>query len=84
MIFSPFSFFWRVIELSATSMPMRQYRQRLFEQGYRQGAFELALKIKDDLGLEKAIEISGFSREELESEQLNIDFSPSLLSLEDD
>ena len=53
--------------MSATSMAMRQYRQRLIEQG----AFELALKIKDDLGLEKAIELSGFSRQELESEKLD-------------
>lgn len=37
-------------------MAMRQYEQRLIEQG----AFELALKIKWNLGLEKAIELSGF------------------------
>ena len=31
----------------------------------------MALKIKETLGLEKAVEISGFSRDELENEKLN-------------
>ena len=56
-----------VIDLSATTMAVQQNKQRLIEQG----AFEMALKIKREFGLEKAIELSGFSRHELESEKLN-------------
>jgi hypothetical protein len=40
-------------------------------QGIKQGAFELALKFKKDLGIEKVLEISDFTREELENEKLN-------------
>lgn len=68
-----------VIDLSAASNDVLRQEQRLIdkgikqgiEQGIEQGAFDLALKIKRDLGLEKAIELSGFSRQELESEKLN-------------
>ncbi len=45
--------------------------QKLINQGYNQGAFELALKFKKILGIEKVAEISDFTREELESERLN-------------
>lgn len=41
--------------------------QKLMEQG----AFELALKFKKILGIEKVAEISDFTMEELESERLN-------------
>ena len=45
--------------------------QKLINQGYNQGAFELTLKFKKILGIEKVAEISDFTREELESERLN-------------
>ena len=41
------------------------------EQGIERGRFEMALEIKRVMGIEKAIAISGFSKEELENEKLN-------------
>ena len=40
------------------------------EQGEENGKFNMALRIKKCLGIEEAIRISGFSREELENEIL--------------
>ena len=64
-----------VIGLSATTFAVHQNEQRLIDkgrkQGIEQGAFEMALKIKRNLGLEMALELSDFSRQELESEKLN-------------
>ncbi|WP_298524452.1 hypothetical protein [uncultured Methanobrevibacter sp.] len=60
--------------MSATALAVRQNKQRLIEQGIEQGyeigAFQMALKIKRDLGLDVAVEISGFSRQELENGEL--------------
>lgn len=64
--------------MSATALAVRQNKQRLLNKcikqgygvGYEIGAFQMALKIKRDLGLDVAIEISGFSRQELENEEL--------------
>ena len=45
--------------------------QKLIDQGYGQGAFELALKFKKIIGIEKIVENTDFTREELENEKLN-------------
>ena len=45
--------------------------QKLIDKGYSQGAFELALKFKKILGIEKIAEISNFTKEELKNEKLN-------------
>ena len=45
--------------------------QLLIAQGIEQGRFEMALEIKRVMGIEKAIAMSGFSKEELEREKLN-------------
>ena len=42
-------------------------RDQGIEQGIEQGEFVMALKIKEELGIEKALELSNFSRSELES-----------------
>ena len=60
-----------VIDLKQ-AMSARDFQdQLLIEQGIEQGRFEMALEIKRVMGIEKAITISGFSKEELESEKLN-------------
>lgn len=67
-----------VICLSATALAIREKEQYLinkgikicYDVGYVIGAFQMALKIKRDLGLDVAVEISGFSRQELENEEL--------------
>jgi hypothetical protein len=41
------------------------------EQGIEQGNFQMALKVKREFGIDKAVEMSGFSKEELENEKLN-------------
>lgn len=56
-----------VIGLKEAVTAMQFQNQKLIDLG----AFEMAIKVKNALGIEKAIEISGFSREELESEKLN-------------
>lgn len=56
-----------VIGLQEAVTAMQFQKQKLIDLG----AFEMAIKFKNALGIEKAIEISGFSREELESEKLN-------------
>ena len=47
--------------------------EQAIEQGRKKGAFKIALNAKRVFGLELAILISGFSREELENEKLNMD-----------
>ena len=42
-----------------------------YGQGYGQGAFELALKFKKIIGIEKIVENTDFTKEELENEKLN-------------
>jgi hypothetical protein len=37
----------------------------------KQGIFQMALKVKREFGIDKAVEMSGFSKEELENERLN-------------
>ena len=41
------------------------------EQGIDQGKFDMALKLKDELGIDEAVRISGFSRKELERGKLD-------------
>ena len=41
------------------------------EIGREKGMFDLALKIKHEYGIDEAVRFSGFSREELEKEELN-------------
>ena len=68
-----------VIDLSAGINDVRRQEKRLIDkgikqgrkQGFEQGAFDMALKVKRVFGLEKALEICDFSRQELESEKLN-------------
>ncbi|MBQ6344652.1 MAG: hypothetical protein IJI96_00880 [Methanobrevibacter sp.] len=50
------------------AMTARDFQNQLLIE---QGRFEMALEIKRVMGIEKAIAISGFSKEELESEKLN-------------
>ena len=40
-------------------------------QGFDQGKFEMALEIKEKHGIEEAVLLSGFSREELERGKMN-------------
>ena len=54
------------------AMTARDFQdQLLIAQGIEQGRFEMALEIKRVMGIEKAIAMSGFSKEELEREKLN-------------
>ena len=45
--------------------------QALIKQGIEQGKFEMALKIMETDGIEEAVFLSGFSKEELENGKLN-------------
>ena len=40
------------------------------EEGREEGRFNLAIELKNTLGIDKAIELSGFTRKELENETL--------------
>ena len=64
-----------VIGLQETCIAMQQRDQALVEQGRDEGrdegAFEIALRAKRAFGLEQALLICDFSREELENEKLN-------------
>ena len=64
-----------VIGLQA-AMTAKEYQdQKLIDQGYDNGydngSFETALKVKKLFGIEKALLICNFTREELENEKLN-------------
>ena len=41
------------------------------KKGREEGEFNMALQIKESLGVDEAARISGFSKEELENEKLN-------------
>ena len=41
------------------------------EEGIEEGRFNLAIELKNTLGIDKAIELSGFTRKELENEKLS-------------
>lgn len=73
----------KLIEVLTMDMPADEIYEKvmnsgIFEQGLEQGLeqgkekgkFDMALKIKRSLGIEEAIKISGFSREELQNEVL--------------
>lgn len=68
-----------VIGLQNACIAMKQHEQALIErvrketleQGINQGAFDVALRVKRVLGLDVALSVCDFSREELESEKLN-------------
>jgi len=40
------------------------------KEGREEGRFNLAIELKNTLGIDKAIELSGFTRKELENETL--------------
>lgn len=50
--------------------------QKLINHGIKQGAFQMALKFKKTLGIELTTQISEFTKEELETEKLNMMPSP--------
>ena len=50
------------------AMTARQYQDQLLIE---QGKFDLALDIKHKFGIDEAIRLTGFSRQELEKEELN-------------
>ena len=41
------------------------------KKGREEGRFNLAIELKNTLGIDKAIELSGFTRKELENETLS-------------
>ena len=41
------------------------------KKGIEEGRFNLAIELKNTLGIDKAIELSGFTRKELENEKLS-------------
>ena len=45
-------------------------REEGTEKGIKEGRFNLAIELKNTLGIDKAIELSGFTRKELENETL--------------
>ena len=49
---------------------LEQGREEGLEQGREEGEFKMALKVKDSLGVDEAVKISGFSKNELESGKL--------------
>ena len=46
-------------------------REEGIEKGIKEGRFNLAIELKNTLGIDKAIELSGFTRKELENEKLS-------------
>lgn len=69
----------KVIKLQKAMTAMEYQYQKIRQEGIREGRdkgiidgkFELAIKIKHDLGIEKALELTNFTKEELEKEELN-------------
>ena len=45
-------------------------REEGIEKGIKEGRFNLAIELKNTLGIAKAIELRGFTRKELENETL--------------
>ena len=50
-------------------MTAREYQDQLL---IKQGKLDLALDIKEKFGIDEAVRLTGFSKEELENEKLNI------------
>lgn len=55
----------------------KEYQDKLliekgFKLGFELGRFEMALKVLDELGIDEAVRITGFSKEELETRKMNI------------
>ena len=44
--------------------------KEVIEKGIKEGRFNLAIELKNTLGIDKAIELSGFTRKELENVKL--------------
>ena len=59
------------MSMSADEIYEKVMNSGIFEQGVEIGNFNMAIKFKNALGIDEAVRISGFSREELESETLN-------------
>ena len=51
------------------AMTAREYQNQLLIE---QGKLDLALDIKEKFGIDEAVRLTGFSKEELENEKLNI------------
>ena len=65
MVFTIYFFLKVVFELKEIMTAMEYQRSLLVEQGIEQGKLQMALKIKKEFGIEKAIQLSGLSKEEL-------------------
>ena len=50
-------------------MTAREYQNQLLIE---QGKLDLALDLKEKFGIDEAVRLTGFSKEELENEKLNI------------
>ena len=50
---------------------MKKGKKEGREEGREEGRFNLAIELKNTLGIDKAIELSGFTRKELENEKLS-------------
>ena len=50
---------------------MEYHDEYLISKGKIEGSFEGAIKVKREFGLEKALKLFDFTREELESEKVN-------------
>lgn len=64
-----------VIGLQKAMTAMEFQKQFIFEDGVLKGmeeAFKIALKIKENFGIDKALEMTNFSRSELENGKMNI------------
>ena len=48
---------------------MEKGREIGMKKGIEEGRFNLAIELKNTLGIDKAIELSGFTRKELENEK---------------
>ena len=53
-------------------MTAREYQNQLLIE---QGKLDLALDIKEKFGIDEAVRLTGFSKEELENEKLNINWN---------
>lgn len=68
------------IGLQKAMTAMEFQKQFIFEDGVLKGmeeAFKIALKIKENFGIDKALEMTNFSRSELESGKMNINSTTS-------
>ena len=60
----------KVIGLIEAKTAMEYHEAELIKKGKAEGSFKMALKIKHEFGIEKALEMSDFTIEELENEKL--------------